>query len=221
MSAPITRPAVRLLARALVRLLTRTTVVGQAHTPLHGPLLVTFNHLGHLDAVVLIAALPLNVEAIALSDLLRVPVTGLILRLYGVIAVHRDAFDRAVVEQALDVLNHGGVLALAPESRMSVTGALEQARNGAAYLALKSGATILPVALTGTANQSIYSAWKKWRRPRLTMTIGEPYALPAPPLNGQERKQSLTDASTMIMARIAALLPPEYRGVYADRAPQP
>ena len=220
MSAPITRPAVRLLARAVVRLLTRTTVIGREHVPARGPLLVTFNHLGHLDAVVLIATLPLDMDAMALSDLLRVPVTGQILRLYGVIAVHRDAFDRAVVEKALDVLANGGALALAPESRMSVTGALEQARGGAAYLALKSAAPILPVALTGTANQSIYGAWKKWRRPQLTITFGEPYALPALPLNGQERKQSLAGASTIIMTRIAALLPPDYRGVYADRAPQ-
>ena len=217
MSAPITRPAVRLLARAVVRLLTRTTVVGREHVPQSGPLLVTFNHLGHLDAAVLIATLPLDMDAIALSDLLRVPVTGQILRLYGVIAVHRDMFDRAVVEQTLGVLAQGRAIILAPESRMSVTGALERARGGAAYLALKSGAKILPVALTGTANQSIYGAWKQRRRPRLTITIGEPYALPALPLSGQERKQSLADASTMIMTRIAALLPPDYRGVYADR----
>ena len=219
MSTPITRPAVRLLARAIVRLLTRTSVTGQEHLPAAGPLLVVFNHLGHLDAAVLIAALPYSVDAIALSDLYHVPVTGQMLHLYGTIPVHRDVFDRAVVENALGVASNGGVLMLAPEARMSVTGALEKARGGAAYLALKSHAPILPVALTGTANLSFYGEWKKLHRPRITVTIGAPFGLPDLPLSGPERKQSLDEASTLIMTRIAALLPPAYRGVYADQAP--
>lgn len=216
MSAPITRPAMRLLARAVVRLATCTTVRGRENLPAGGPLLVVFNHLGHLDAVVLIAKLPWSLEAIALSDLFRVPVTGQMLRLYGVIPVHRDVFDRDVVQRAMGALDQGRALILAPEARMSVTGALEKARGGAAYLALKTAAPILPVALTGAENSAVYPAWKSRRRAPVTMTIGPVFHLPELSLEGAQRKQSIADASTMIMTRIAALLPPQYRGVYAD-----
>jgi 1-acyl-sn-glycerol-3-phosphate acyltransferase len=206
----------RLVARIVVRLLMRTTVVGRENLPAGGPLLVVFNHLGHMDAPVLIANLPWNLDAIALSDLYRVPVTGQMLRLYGTIPVHRDVFDRSVVERALDVLNNSGVLILAPEARMSVTGALEKARGGAAYLALKTRAPILPVGLTGTENKTFYPQWKQRRRPRVTMTIGPVFRLPDLPLDGPERRQSITEASTLIMTNIARLLPESYRGVYSD-----
>jgi len=215
MSAPATRPLMRGLARAIVRLLTRTTVSGVEHVPAGGPLIVVFNHLGHLDAAVLIAGLPVDIEAIALADLLRVPVTGFIMRLYGVIPVHRDDIDHKLIKRALQELDAGRVLALAPEGRMSLTGALEQARGGAAYLALKSKAPILPIALTGSENRSVYGAWKRLRRPHITATIGEPLRVPDAPLSAQQRKTSLEQTSTLIMTRLARLLPAEYRGVYA------
>ena len=216
MNAPVTRPIVRAIARLLLPVLTRTTVYGREHLPSGGPLLVVFNHLGHLDAAILVANLPWSVDAIALSDLYRVPVTGQMLRLYGVIPVHRDVFDRTVVERAMSTLKSGGVLILAPESRMSVTGALEKARGGAAYLALKTRSPILPVALTGTENKAVYGAWKHLRRPVVTMTIGQVFTLPELPVDGSERKQSIAEASMIIMTHLATLLPEAYRGVYAD-----
>ena len=218
MSAPRTRGTVRLLARLAVRLLARVSVTGRENLPPGGPLLVVFNHLGHMDAAVLIATLPYDADAIALSDLYRVPITGQMLRLYGTIPVHRDAFDRAVLERAHAVLNRGGVLILAPEARMSVTGSLEKARGGAAYLALKTKTPILPVALTGTWNPTFYGELKKLRRPRVTLAIGRVFHLPDLPVEGAERRQSIAQASSLIMARIAGLLPPSYRGVYADIA---
>ena len=216
MSRPPARTAVRTLARVMMRLLTRTTVSGLDRLPAGGPLLLVFNHLGHFDSVLIIAKLPYNLDCIALSDLFDVPVTGPMLRLYGAIPVHRDVFDRTVIEQALNVLNEKGFLILAPEARQSLTGALEQARGGAAYLALKANVPILPIALTGTENVNVYGLWKRLRRPVLTLTVGEAFHLPDLPLTGAQRKQSLAQASLMIMTRIAALLPPKYRGVYAD-----
>lgn len=218
MSTPVTRPLMRLLARAVVRLLTHTTVSGAERLPTAGPLVVVFNHLGHLDALVLIASLPYDIQAIALSDLLNVPVTGFMLRLYGVIPVQRDQTDRAVVKRSLAVLSNGGVLVLAPEARMSVSGALERARDGAAYLALRAKAPLLPVGLTGTENDAVYGAWTRCRRPRITVSIGEPFTLPALPLDAPQRRQSLEHASTQIMTRLARLLPVQYQGVYAEAA---
>jgi len=135
----------RSLLRLLFWLLTRLEVRGLENVPAGGPLLVAFNHLAHLDGPLVIASFPRPAEGIALADLYRVPVTGQLLRFYGTIPVHRDQFDRQVIQRTLQVLAEGKVLALAPEARMSLTGALEEARQGIAYLALRSGTPVLPV----------------------------------------------------------------------------
>jgi len=198
--------------RFLFRLFTRLEVRGLENAPPGGPLVVILNHLGHLDPPLALAILPWTVEPIALSDLYDVPVTGQLIRLYGAIPVHRDQLDREVIRRAIQVLEEGRVLMLAPEARMSLTGALERARPGAAYLALRCGAPLLPIAITGT--ETAYSAWKRLRRPKLTVTIGQPFVLPPVEFRGGHRRERLEAATETMMRRIAELLPAEYRGVY-------
>lgn len=203
------------LLRVFLRLFTRLETKGLENIPQGGPLLVAFNHLAHLDAALVLPFLPQPVEGIALENLYHVPVTGQLLRLYGTIPVHRDQFDRQVIRRALQVLAEGKILVLAPEARMSLTGALERARQGVAYLALRSGAPILPIALTGT--EHVPSDLKRLRRPRLTLTIGELIIPPPRASTPQARRQQVAEFTDEIMYRIAALLPPEYRGVYGDQ----
>jgi 1-acyl-sn-glycerol-3-phosphate acyltransferase len=199
--------------RAFFKLSARCEVRGRENIPASGPLLVVFNHLAHLDGPLVLAVMPFEVEGIVLSDLYRVPITGQLLRLYGVIPVHRDQYDRGVLRRALQVLAEGRVLALAPEARQSPTCSLEAGRNGAAYLALRSGAPLLPMGITGT--ETMYSAWRQMRRPGLTVNIGTPFGLQGPLAHGAERRAQLDAGREQIMGRIAALLPPQYQGVYA------
>ena len=95
---------------------------------------------------------------------------------------------------------------------MSLTGALERARQGVAYLALRSGAPVLPVAITGT--ERVLSDFRRLRRPRLTLTFGELIIPPSPASTPQARRQQMAQLTDEIMHRIVAMLPPEYRGVY-------
>jgi 1-acyl-sn-glycerol-3-phosphate acyltransferase len=180
--------------------------------PAEGPLLVAFNHLAYLDAPLIVAYAPRDVETLALSDLYEVPVTGHLLKLYGAIPVRRDQFDRTVLRRALKVLSEGKALALAPEARMSVTASLERARHGAAYLALRSAAPILPVALTGT--ELVAGALRHLRRASVTMIVGEVYEPPPRARHPALRRTQVEEVTEAIMLRIAALLPPEYRGEY-------
>jgi len=200
------------LLRFLFRLLTDLKVEGQENVPLEGPVIIALNHLGHLDAPLVVAFAPREVEGIALADLYHVPITGQLLRLYGVIPVHRDEFDREVVRRALKVLAEGKALALAPEARRSVTGALEKARHGAAYLAIKSEAPVVPVAITGTedANEKLM----RLKRPRLTLTFGKPITPPPRASTAAERRRQIAQFTEEIMRTIASMLPPKYRGVY-------
>lgn len=201
--------------RVVLPILTRLEIRGRENIPPRGPLIVTFNHLSHADAFLMIAAMPYPVEAIALADLLSVPGTGQVLRAYGVIPVHRDQVDREVIRRALQVLEDGGVLVLAPEARRSVTGALERARPGAAYLAIQSGAPVMPVAITGT--DRILDDLKHLRRPRLTVTFGTPFTLCQHNGDRRGRREQRRKAIDDIMIRIARMLPPEYRGEYSER----
>jgi 1-acyl-sn-glycerol-3-phosphate acyltransferase len=60
------------------------------------------------------------------------------------------------------------MVALAPEGRQSLIGGLEDGNEGAAFLALKSGAPIVPIAMTGTENQNVYGHMKRWKRTPVT-----------------------------------------------------
>jgi len=188
-------------------------VNGEENLPKGGPLIVVFNHMAHLDGPLVMATVPWEIEALALSDLYEVPVVGQLLRLYGVIPVHRDDYDRKILRRALDVLAEGKVLILAPEARQSRTLSLERGRRGAAYLALRSGAPVLPIGLTGT--ETVYPEWRHFRRPHLRVNIGQSFELRGPLARGPERRAQVTGGRDEIMRRIAALLPVQYRGVYA------
>jgi len=115
-----------------------------------------------------------------------------------------------VIRAALDTLNRGGLLALAPEARQSPNATLEKGREGAAYVALKSGAPVVPVGITGT--QNIYSAWRQRQRPYIGMMVGAPFHLSAQP--STDRREALDAAHAVIMKHIAQLLPVEYRGYW-------
>ena len=201
------------IMRSLLRLFSHWEIHGRENLPRGGPLIVVFNHMAHFDGPLVVASVPWEMEAIGLSDLWDVPVTGQLLRLYGVIQVHRDEYDREVLRRALQVLAEGKVLGLAPEARQSPTHTLERGRRGAAYLALKSGALILPIGLTGT--ETVYSDLARLKRPHLTVNIGPPFRLHGPLARGAQRRAQLDAGRDEIMRRIAGLLPEKYRGVYA------
>ena len=78
------------------------------------------------------------------------------------------------------------------------------------WLAIKAGVPVIPVALTGTRNEYVYGELRHWRRPLLSLTIGEPILLPG----GEHTRASLDENTQRIMRALAGLLPPEYRGSY-------
>jgi hypothetical protein len=109
----------------------------------------------------------------------------------------------------------GRFVSIAPEGRESLTGALEQGLDGAAYLALKSNALLLPVTFTGTENQRIFHNLKHLRRTVVTATIGKPFRLE----NTGNWRKDIARGTLLIMDTLASQLPPEYRGVYTISSP--
>ncbi|MCC7360202.1 MAG: 1-acyl-sn-glycerol-3-phosphate acyltransferase [Anaerolineales bacterium] len=199
------------LCRLLARLLLRISVRGVEQVPPAGPLLVTINHLGGADPFLCLAYVPRPLTIAGKREILGWPLLGPVARAYGMIPLARGEPDRATLRLLLDRLAGGAAVLIAPEGRESHTGALEVGKTGPAFLAQHADCAVLPVAITGTAWRGVLPAWKRLRRPPVSVTIGAPYRLPP----GLPRRA----AADYLMRRLAALLPPEYRGVYASDSP--
>jgi 1-acyl-sn-glycerol-3-phosphate acyltransferase len=106
------------------------------------------------------------------------------------------------------VLAAGGIVAVAPEGRRSKSGGLQRGRNGVARLAVRTGAPVVPVAIWG--QEHAFRSWRRLRRAPVDVRFG------APPSLRSLEASAPTVVTTRIMVEIARLLPPEYRGAYAD-----
>ena len=135
----------------------------------------------------------------------------MIVNLAGGIWLNREELDTQAIRTAVNFLKQGGLLGIAPEGTRSKNGGLLPAKSGVAYLASKSQAKIVPIAITGTENA--WSSLMKLRRPKIKIIFGAPFELP--PIDRSRRELDLQSNTDEIMCRIAALLPEKYRGVYA------
>jgi 1-acyl-sn-glycerol-3-phosphate acyltransferase len=206
----IFRQMMRGLFKLMILTLTRATVTGVENFPKHGPAVVVINHLGDADAVLLGASIPYMIEAMGKIELREHWFVGPILRAYGIIWVHRGRPDRKAIRAALDGLAEGRLVTIAPEGRQSVIGGLEEGNEGAAFLALKSGTPIVPIAMTGTENENIFRHIKRFKRAKVTLSVGKPFYL----TEQANRQAMLQNGTRQIMESLASLLPESYRGNY-------
>jgi 1-acyl-sn-glycerol-3-phosphate acyltransferase len=208
----VPRQGFRIIIQGLFRLIlwlfTRRTIEGLENYPQKGPALIVTNHLGDTDSA--LGAVYFSHKPIALAgiEMINLRVLGKIMDWYGVIWVHRGQPDRRALRAALKGLDQGRIIAIAPEGRESVTGVLEEGVGGAAYLALKTGVPLIPVAFTGTENWRVYGNMKKLRRTDVSMKIGPRFMLEP----GPDRKKAIQIGTETIMYKIADLLPRKYRG---------
>jgi 1-acyl-sn-glycerol-3-phosphate acyltransferase len=206
-------------ARLIARAVARARVEGLEHLPASGPLILAPNHASNADPVVVGALLTprlgRRIHWFSKREVLEWPVLGWIGRAGGVHGIERGAADVEGFRTAMKVLESGGVLLVFPEGTRSPTGALQEAKDGLATLAIRSGAAILPIGIAGS-----HRVWPKGGRPRLghriTMRIGEPFRPADAVPDGADRRTAKGLVTRTMMRRIAALLPPSQRGVYAD-----
>lgn len=167
--------ACRVTGRGVARSVFRLRVVGAEHVPRTGPVLLAGNHSGFVDGPLVFLLTPRPSALLAKAEIFA----GLGARVFGwlgLIPVHRGMADRDALKQGLAVLSAGGALGVFPEGRRS-SGTFEEMTDGVAYLALRSGAAVVPIAVVGTAD-----AWPKGSPvPRLrspvTVVYGEPVVL--------------------------------------------
>jgi len=208
------------LARYLVRAVTHFAIhyriYGQENVPRTGPVLIVANHLHNYDLIALDAAIPRPVFYMAKRELFEKWLPSFIIRNVGAFPINREGIDRTAIRHAGVLLNEGLVVGILPEGTRSPTHTLQQGHPGAAMVAQNNDVPIVPVGITGTENLPFDTkrTGKRWWFRPVTVTIGKPFHLP------QRRPGEKPDhyaATERIMLEIAALLPPEYRGFYAER----
>jgi 1-acyl-sn-glycerol-3-phosphate acyltransferase len=193
-------PAGRLLFRTFFNL----HVIGIENVPRHGPALICGNHCSYLDPMLASFAVPRKVYCLSRKETYQHPLLGPFIRHLGGVRIDRESLaDKGALQTVLAIMDHGDLCMIYPEGTRSPDGRLQTPHNGAAFLAVKSGAPVVPMAIIGS-----YECWPRQRRVprvgRITVRIGQPITYHLPPEH-ESRKDDLTAISMDIMDRIQTL----------------
>jgi len=209
------------LSRVGLAGLTRIKLEGALDSiPKEGPIILAANHASNLDPLVMAAVVLPKVgrrfQWLGKKELFAWPVVGWVARNGGVHPVDRATADVEAFRLARRILDEGHILFVFPEGTRSADGRLQEARDGTSVLALRTDAPILPVGIAGS--HGVWPRGQKLPHPggHVTVRIGTPFRLSDVLPEGTDRRAAKGLATTHIMRRIAALLPPEQRGPYAD-----
>jgi 1-acyl-sn-glycerol-3-phosphate acyltransferase len=168
------------------------SIEGVENIPPEGPGIVYINHTSLVDSVSVLNSIPRDVVPVARFDFSNVPIWGIFPKLWGVIPIKRGEVDRTALESAVRVLESGELLLLAPEGHRSPA---------------------IPAAVEGTEGFPSLSP-RRWAQPGAHIRFGKPFRFRLP--DGKVTREWLRKMTDEAMYRLAALLPPARRGVYAD-----
>ncbi|HET6151511.1 MAG TPA: lysophospholipid acyltransferase family protein [Marmoricola sp.] len=159
---------------AAIRRLWDLEVRGADNVPATGPVVLVSNHIGFMDGPLLAIVGPRPVHALTKRELYSGPL-GAFLTASGQIPTTRGEADPLALKTALRVLRDGGVAGLFPESTRGA-GLMESAAGGAAYLAMATGATIVPVSFLGTRLPGSAATFPP-SGARIVLSHGSPFAV--------------------------------------------
>jgi 1-acyl-sn-glycerol-3-phosphate acyltransferase len=205
----------RIFVRIVLYIIARVELRGYEHLPEQGGYILAANHLGRLDSAMLYYAVEREDIILPVAEKYKDHwLFGPLVRALGGFFINRFDADLRAIRQVLKRLKNGGVFVIAPEGTRSKTEALQQARPGVAYFAIKTGSPIIPIALSGTEDRVVVENLKHFRRSRIVVEAGPAFTLP--PIKGAQNDEALNEATDEIMCRIGVMLPEKYRGYYAQ-----
>jgi 1-acyl-sn-glycerol-3-phosphate acyltransferase len=207
----------RFLIRFLLRILTRVEVRGRENIPTVSNFVIAANHLGLVDAFLPFYIIDnTNLVLLVGEKWEKMGIMRWLGKGLNFIFVDRFNPDIGAIRQIIARMKQGEILVITPEGTRSKVGHLIEGKPGVSYLAAKMGYPIAPVAITGSFDPIFFGQLKRFKRPRLTVSIGPSFTLP--PLPNEERDETLQKYTDEIMCRIAVLMPAEFRGAYAEHA---
>ncbi len=208
----------RKMMRFLLRTIGLTLLVKLDHVegvekvPTQGPAILMINHINFVDPFVVMHLLPRNIVPMAKIEVYSYPIVGIFPRIYGVIPVQREEFDRRAIQGALEVLQAGEIILVAPEAHRGPQ--LRQGKEGIAYLATRADAPVVPVAIEGTIGFPTFRLLPRWKGPGAYVRFGDPFRFNTGGQHaGREALRQMTDEAMYILA---GMLPEHRRGVYSD-----
>jgi 1-acyl-sn-glycerol-3-phosphate acyltransferase len=187
-------------------------VEGLEYVPSEGPVILAISHTNFLDPFLAMAICPRPVESVSKIENFRLFLLGPLIRLYGVIPIRRGKVDRLALKGAVEVLKRGDVLIIAPEGTRSGVGRLQKGRGGLAYIAARTGALVVPVGIIGV--ERFWYNLVRLRRTPVKMVLGQPFRFVV--TEDLPDRRILSQMTAEAMYQLAATLPPERRGRYAD-----
>lgn len=203
----------RALTRFLRLFVGSIEINGQEHFPEVGPYIMVSNHMSKVDPpLALITLPPVRTRFFAGESWRKHLIFGTLMKWGGAIFINRKQADRKALREALQALDGGCVFGLAPEGTRSKTGALIEAKDGAAYLASRSGAIIVPIGIANT--DQVGENLPRFRRTEMIISVGPAFNLPD--IGRRAKGVELSAFTHLIMVHIAAQLPERHWGFYKD-----
>lgn len=187
-------------------------VEGIENVPQSGPAILMINHIALIDPIVILHLVPRNIVPMAKIEVYNYPIVGILPKLWGVIPVHREEIDRRAIQRTIQVIEAGEIVLLAPEATRSPK--LKKGKEGVAYIASRTQAPVVPVAVSGTVGFPTLPFTKAWKQPGANVKFGKPFIFKQEMQRaGREQLRKMMDEAMYLLAK---LLPPEQRGVYQD-----
>jgi len=197
----------RFLAPLLMR---EREVRGLENVPLCGPVIFVANHTCYWDPIVLLAFVPRQIFFMSKAEMFRYPFVGWLFRRLEVFGVERGSPDLHSIRHAVEILNRGDPVGVYPQGTRAPLpeGQTHPAKGGVLAIAKRSGAPLIPVAVSGL--ETLFLRRFPWLgRPAVRVTFGPPFRiedLQAPA--GRENREAVLEA---LMERITKLLPEQSR----------
>ncbi len=190
------------------------SVEGKENIPATGGGIIVSNHLNNADPCVIPGVFNRRMNIMAKKEIFRWPIVSLLFRLIGSFPVDRKGADLGALRAAQSLIASGNLILMFPEGTRSKDRQMHAGFSGTALIAYRTGAPIIPVAIWGTEHiKWPFVFLKPKMQPKIHIRIGKPFYPPKAERITSDQAKSATDD---IMRHVAAMLPPEYRGVYAD-----
>ncbi|HMN28787.1 MAG TPA: lysophospholipid acyltransferase family protein [Caldilineaceae bacterium] len=191
----------------------RLTIEGAEHVPAVGGCVIACNHTLGPDYIVLGYASPRQIYYMAKTEIFTWhPLLNRLFASVGTFPVERGKGDALALQTAVETVCAGKALGMFPEGTRSRTGQLLRGKSGAARIALMAGAPVVPAVVINSA-AILPTLFKLQRRPQVTVRFGPPVVMTGDPNSHSDARAN----TEHVMRAMAALLPPELRGIYGEK----